>query len=125
MSPNALIKTAAVLIFLTALGGLAMAAVRAKVDRPPAWMAMGHGFLAAAGLTLLLYAAFTVGLPKILVIGVLFLLTAAGVGLYLNLTFQARLLPLPIPPIVIHGVLAAVGLILVALGSFGNFPDSP
>jgi hypothetical protein len=125
MSPDALIKTAAVLIFLTALGGLAMAGLRAKMDRPPAWMAMGHGFLAAAGLTLLLYAAFTTGLPKIMVVGVLLLLTAACVGLYLNLSFQAKLLPLPIRPIVIHGAIAAVGLVLVAVGSFGNFPGGP
>jgi hypothetical protein len=125
MSPNALLRTAAVLIFLTAIGGLVMAGLRAKMDRPPAWLAMAHGLLAAAGLTLLLYAAFTIGLPKMMTIGVLFLLTAGGVGLYLNLSFQAKLLPLPIRPIFIHAVLAVVGVFLIALGSFGNPPSGP
>jgi hypothetical protein len=120
MDPNALLKTAAVLIFLTAIGGLVMAGLRTKMDRPPAWLAMAHGLLAAAGLTLLLYAAFTVGLPRMMVIGVLFLLAAAGAGLYLNLFFQAKLLPLPIRPIFIHAILAVVGVVLIGLGSFGN-----
>jgi hypothetical protein len=125
MSPNALIKTAAVLIFLTAFGGLVMAGLRAKMDRPPAWLAMAHGLLAAAGLTLALYAAFTIGLPKMMTIGVVLLLVAGGVGLYLNLSFQAKLLPLPIRPIFIHAIVAVAGLFLVALGSFGNPPEGP
>ena len=54
-----------VLVAITAAGGLAMAGVRLFGDRnPPAWLAMLHGLLAGAGLTLLLFAAFAVGLPQ-------------------------------------------------------------
>ena len=60
------LKTACVLLAITAVGGLAMAGMRfAGKPQPPAWLAMLHGLLAGAALTLLLYAYFTVGLPTL------------------------------------------------------------
>ncbi len=125
LSPNTLLKTATVLLFLTAAGGLVMAGLRARMGRPPAWLAMAHGLLAASGLTLVLYTAFAIGLPTLMVVGIVLLLVGAGVGLYLNLAFQAKLLTLPVRPIFVHAILAGVGLLLVALGSFGNPPEGP
>src|SRR4051812_5833783 len=65
MSIQSFLWVAIALFAIAAGGGLVMAGVRAVGDRnPPAWLAMLHGLLASAGLTLLLFAAFTVGLPK-------------------------------------------------------------
>ena len=53
MEPMLVMRTAVVLLVLTALGGLAMAAIRfAGKPHPPSWMAMGHGFIAGAAVTL-------------------------------------------------------------------------
>ena len=60
MEPGSILKTATVLLALGALGGLLMAGMRfAGRPHPPAWLAMLHGVLAAAAITLLLYAAAT------------------------------------------------------------------
>ena len=49
MEPLLMMKTACVLLAIAALGGLAMAGIRlAGTPRPPAWLAMLHGFLAGA-----------------------------------------------------------------------------
>ena len=45
-------------------------------SNPPAWLAMLHGFLAAAGLTLLTVAALTVGIPGLALGGLALLLRA-------------------------------------------------
>ena len=68
MEPMLMVRTAAVLLAITALGGLAMAGVRfAGEKQPPAWLAMvllpkglvvGHAVVAVAGFVLLLVAAF-------------------------------------------------------------------
>ena len=64
MEPGPVLLTSTVLLAIAAAGGLLMAGMRFVGDRsPPAALAMLHGFLAAAAVTLLLYAAATVGLP--------------------------------------------------------------
>jgi hypothetical protein len=58
MEPNVSMQAAAVLLGAGALGGLVMAGIRLKGEaRPPTWLAMVHGVLAAAALTLLIHAA--------------------------------------------------------------------
>ncbi len=64
MDTTTMMKTATILLALTAAGGLLMAIIRfGGADRPPSWIAMLHGLLAGAGLTLLLYAGLTSGIP--------------------------------------------------------------
>ena len=59
-----ILRTSTVLLAIAAVGGLVMAGMRFAGNRqPPAGLAMLHGFLAAAAVTLLLYAAPTIGLP--------------------------------------------------------------
>ena len=86
MEPVTLMRTATVLLAITAVGGLVLASIRfARDAEPPAWLAMVHGLLAGAAVTLLLYAAFTVGLPSLALWAlVLFVLAAVG-GVVLNL----------------------------------------
>jgi hypothetical protein len=117
MEPVLIMKTASVLLALAALGGLSMAGIRfAGKPQPPAWLAMLHGFLSAAALTLLLYAWFTVGLPALASWALLLFLLAAAGGAFLNLNYHWKMLPLPKGMIVGHAgvAVAGFGLLLAA-----------
>lgn len=116
-----ILRTASALFALAALGGLIMAGMRFNGSpRPPSWLAMGHGFLAAAGLTLLIFAALTVGIPVMAQVGLgLFCLAAAG-GAALNLLFHSKQLPLPIPLMMAHALLAVTGFVVLLLSSFSG-----
>jgi hypothetical protein len=114
MESTLFLQTASVLLAITAVGGLAMAGMRfAGKPQPPTWLAMLHGLLAGAAITLLLYAYFTVGLPSLAEWAlVLFVLAAVG-GVYLNLNFHWKMLPLPKGIIVGHAGAAVVGFVLL------------
>jgi hypothetical protein len=110
MEPVLIMKTACVLLAIAALGGLTMAGIRfGGKPQPPTWLAMLHGFLSAAALTLLLYAWFTVGLPALASWALLLFLVAAAGGAFLNLSYHWKMLPLPKGMIVGHGAIAVVG----------------
>jgi hypothetical protein len=114
-----MLKTAVILLALTALGGLTMAYIRfSGTERPPAWLAMAHGLLAGSALTLLLYAAFTTGLSTMALLGTVVLVAAAAGGAFLNLAYHAQLKALPKNIIVAHAVLAVVGFGLLAVAAF-------
>ena len=114
MEPNTMMQTAAALFGVAALGGLLMAGMRfSGIPRPPAWLAMGHGLLAAAGLTLLTYAAVTVGIPPMAQFALGLFVTAALGGIAMNLLFHWKLQPLPIPLMCLHAVLAVAGFTLL------------
>src|SRR5690606_37366243 len=105
MDAYSMMKTAAALLALAALGGLLMAVLRFRgAERPPTLILMGHGVLAAAALTLLVYAAVTVGLPQLGTAALGVLVVVAVVGAALNLMYHSRMLPIPKTPIVVHGV---------------------
>lgn len=89
------------------------------VPRPPAWLAMGHGLLAAAGLTLLLYAAATAGIPPMAQLALGLLVFAAMGGAAMNLLFHWKLLPLPVPLMIVHALLAATGFALLLVCILG------
>jgi hypothetical protein len=111
-----MMKTAVLLLALAAVGGLLMAILRFKgADRPPTLLLMGHGVLAAAAMTLLVYAAAVEGLPPMAMLGTGLLVVVAAVGAALNLLFHAKMLPIPKAPIVVHGVVAVVGFVLLLM----------
>lgn len=119
MEPYLAMKTAAILFGIGALGGLVMAGIRLKgAPRPPALFAMAHGLLGAAGLTLLIYFAVTVGLPPLAQIATGVLALAAAGGVFINLRYHSQMLPLPIPLIIVHGLLAAGGFVLLLMALF-------
>jgi hypothetical protein len=114
MEPALIMKTASCLLAIAALGGLTMAAIRfSGKPQPPTWLAMLHGFLAGAAVTLLLYAYFTVGLPALAGWALLLFLIAAAGGAFLNLNYHWKMLPLPKGLIVGHAGLAVVGFALL------------
>lgn len=121
METYTMLQTAAVLFGAAALGGLLMAGMRfSGTPRPPTWLAMGHGLLAAAGLTLLIYAAATAGVPRTAQIAmVLFVIAAAG-GAAMNLLYHWKLLPLPIPLMLVHALLAVSGFVLLLVTLYGS-----
>jgi hypothetical protein len=114
MEPATILLTSTVLLAAAAVGGLIMAGIRFAGNRqPPTALAMLHGFLAAAALTLLLYAAATVGLPTMALYALVLFLVAAGGGAVLNLNFHQKQMPLPKWLIVVHASAAVVGFVLL------------
>jgi len=119
MEPILMIRTAAVLLTVAALGGLAMAGMRLASDKqPPAALAMVHGLLAAAAATLLIYAAATVGLPGLALGALVFLVVAALVGVYLNLNYHWKQVLLPKGLVVGHALVAVVGFVMLLIAAF-------
>src|SRR5512141_537405 len=119
MEPVLIMKTAYVLLTITTLGGLTMAGLRfANRPNPPAWLAMAHGFAAGAAATLLLYAYFTVGLPRLAAWGLLLFIIAALGGIYLNLNYHMKQQALPIGIMVVHAMIAVAGFVLLVLAIF-------
>ena len=121
MEPNLVMQTSAVILAISAIGGLLMAAIRfSGKPHPPTWLAMLHGFLSAAALTLLIYAGFTVGLPKLAVWAcVLFVIAALG-GITMNLNYHWKLLPLPKWLVTVHACIAVLGFVLLLLAAWGT-----
>jgi hypothetical protein len=116
MDTKQMLCTAFALFALAAVGGLVMAAIRFGGNRnPPAWLAFGHGLLAAAGLTLLVYPALTVGVSALAGWAALLLAAAAAGGAVLNLAYHWRQLPIPAGLTIGHILLAVTGFVLLGL----------
>ena len=110
MDQTTMLRAAAVLFGLTAVGGLVLAIIRFRgVPRPPLVLAMGHGVIAAAGLTLLVYSALMGSVPLPAQIAALVFVLAATGGMAMNLMYHSKGLALPIPFVIVHGLAAAVG----------------
>lgn len=116
MEPVLMMQTATGLLAVSAAGGLTMAAIRfSGKPHPPTWLAMLHGFLSAAALTLLLYAFFTAGLPGMAQLALVLFLVAAAGGAFINLNFHSKMLPLPKPLILAHAGIAVCGFLLLVV----------
>jgi len=113
MTPILILKTASVLLAVAALGGLTLAVISFGSKQPPAWLAMVHGLLTAAAITLLLFAYFTVGLPTLACWALLLFLLAAAGGAMLNLKYHWKMLPLPKGMVAGHAGLAVAGFVLL------------
>jgi len=123
LEPLLVMKTACVLLAIAALGGLVMAGMRfSGKPQPPIALAMLHGFLSAAAVTLLLYAYCTVGLPLLAGWALLLFLIAAAGGAYLNLNYHWKMLPLPVGIIVVHAGIAVVGFVLLLAATWTSMP---
>ena len=116
MEPALVLKTAATLLGLAAVVGMALAGIRLTgKPYPPAALAMAHGLAAGAALTLLIYAAFTVGVPRMAAVAIVILALAAAIGTWLNLGFHARQQPIPLAPMTAHILIAVVGFAVLLL----------
>ena len=121
MEAARILLTASVLLAIAAAGGLVMAGIRFVGDRsPPAALAMLHGLLAAAALTLLLYAAVTVGLPRMALMAVALFVVAAGGGAILNLNYHWKQRPLPKWLVLVHAAAAVLGFVLLQAATWAS-----
>jgi hypothetical protein len=117
--PRCIMQLAAVLFGLAALGGLTMAVIRLTgTPRPPTWLALGHGTIAACGLITLIYTAATQPLPTLAIASLGIFVFAALGGITIFALFHLREKPLPIPFVLGHGALAVTGLVLLLLAIF-------
>jgi hypothetical protein len=108
------------LFAIAAAGGLVMAGVRAFGQRnPPAWLALLHGLLAGAGLTLLLLVYFVSGLPALAAWALLLFIVAAAGGVLMNLGYQWQQKPLPLGLMYGHAVIAVIGFVLLVCAALG------
>ena len=114
MDTITMLRAAALLFVIAAAGGLIMAGIRLMGNRnPPIWLAYGHGMLAGAGLTLLIYPAITSSIPTHAWWALLILVAAAGGGSVMNLAYHWQQKPLPRPLLYAHGLLAVAGVALL------------
>lgn len=119
MEPNLMLKTSTILFAISALGGALMAFIRfTGRPHPPSWLAMLHGFLAAAALTLLVYAAATSSVPSLVTLAVILFLVAAAGGVLLNLRFHLNDVPLPKWLVLVHGGIAVIGFICLVIAAW-------
>lgn len=117
MDSFTMLKTAACLLGIAAAGGLLMAVFRLNGSwpRPPDWLAMLHGLLAAAALTLMIYAAATVGVPSLAMGSIALFVLAALFGLWLNLSYHQKQVALPSSFVLGHGTVAVVGYLMLLM----------
>jgi drug/metabolite transporter (DMT)-like permease len=121
MNAISMLQTASILLLLTSLGGLVMAAIRfARKANPPSWIAMAHGFLAASGVTLLVYAGLTDRVHGAAMFGLVLLLAASVGGVIMNLGYHLAGKILPAWLLMVHIGLAAIGTLLVALSAWAD-----
>ena len=121
MEPASILLTSTILLAIAAAGGLIMAGMRFVRDRQPRRrLAMLHGFLAAAAVTLLLYAVATVGLPGMALVALLLFLGAAVGGVVLNLNYHWKQLPLPKGLVIGHAVAAVAGFVLLLIATWAT-----
>lgn len=110
------LESAAWLLGFAAIGGVLFAIMRfSGKPHPPAWLALGHGLLAASGLGLLVYVAATAGVPTLAKVAIALFAAAAGGGVYMNAAFHRKGKALPIPFVLGHGTLALAGLAALLL----------
>jgi hypothetical protein len=120
MDAATMTQAAIILFAIGALGGLVMAfQVFRGRDRPWSWLAMAHGFLGAAGLTLLIWATVMAGVPSLVNTGLVLLVLAALGGVTLALKYHVKMLPLSRPLVLGHAALAVLGFVLVLVGAKG------
>ena len=106
---------------LSAVGGATMAGIRfSGKPHPPTWLAMLHGFISAAALTLLIYASLTIGLPVIANAAIVLFVVAAAGGAFMNLNYHWKLLPLPKWLVLVHAAIAVVGFLLLLAAVFAR-----
>jgi hypothetical protein len=119
MDASMMLKVASWLFLAAAAGGLVLAGIRLGANRnPPIAIAYAHGMLAAAGLTLLVYAVATAHVGGHALAAMWLLLGAAGGGSAMNLLYHWRQQPLPKALLFGHARLAAAGVVLLLLAVY-------
>ncbi|RJG11572.1 hypothetical protein [Massilia cavernae] len=121
MEPFQMLQISTYLFGIAALGGVAMGFVRfTSGANPPSWLAMLHGFLAGAGLTLLAYAAATMNVPAFAYLSLLLFAGGAAGGVFLNLHYHLRQIPLPKWLVIVHAGVNVLAFVLLCFAAFAG-----
>ena len=116
MDTHTILFVACVLLGIAAAGGIVMALIRlGKKTNPPHWIAMLHGFIAAAGVTLLAYVTIFSHVPNLAQISLLALLLAAIGGVWMNLGRHQQGVLIPNAIMIGHALVAVAGVALLLL----------
>jgi FtsH-binding integral membrane protein len=110
---------AIILFAVAALGGLTLAAMRFRNRPLPMSLALIHGIVAAAGLVLLLVVALGPNGTSIEKTALIIFVVAALGGFYL-FSRHVRNRELPIPVVLIHGLVAVAAFATLLYGVFGR-----
>ncbi len=111
-----MLGVALTLFAVAALGGATIAAMRLRgTPRPPTWLALAHGTVAAGAVGCLVYEVVTVppGTLALAALAVLVLAALGGSALFLG--FHLRGKELPIVLVFGHGLIALTGFIMLAV----------
>jgi hypothetical protein len=109
-----MLKLAALLFAVAALGGLTMAYIHFKKDRnPPAGLAVLHGVFGAGALVLLLFYVVQAGMAVSVLNWALGLFVLAALGGFFLVSFHLRGKRLPSPVLVIHALVAVAAFLLL------------
>jgi hypothetical protein len=114
-----MLQAAVALFAIAAAGGLVMAGIRLLGrHNPPAWLSMLHGLLAAAGVTLVAYAAAIGGVPTPGGWALFLFVVAAAGGAAMNLLWQWRQRPLPVGLMIGHAGIAVLAFLLQGVAAY-------
>lgn len=109
---------AAVLFGIAALGGVVMAVMRLRGrELPPMGLAIVHGLFAASGLVALIFFVVGRSAPTQAIIALVGFVIAALGGFFL-FSFHLRRQALPVPVVIIHGLVAVISFVVLLLGIF-------
>jgi hypothetical protein len=115
-----MISAAVVVLGLAAIGGLTLAGMRlAGSPRPPTWIALIHGAIAATGLALLISIVIGQNVDQLIKVALGVLVLAALGGATIFIAFHMRNRALPIPLVLGHGLIAITGYGLLLYGLYG------
>lgn len=121
MEPYHMLQASTYLFGIAALGGVVMGLLRfTSGGNPPSWLAMLHGFLAAAGLTLLAYAVATMDVPTFALLSLLLFAVGAAGGIILNLHYHLEGIPLPKWLVVVHALISVAAFALLWIAAFSR-----
>lgn len=108
---------ALIVLAVTALGGLAAAAFRARGSNPPMWLAIIHGVAAASGLVLLSVSGVLEGFSTPLAVG-LGLLVVSALGGFVLFGTHLRAQIIHGPLVLVHGLISFSGFLAVVVAAF-------
>lgn len=121
MEARQMLQIATYVFALTAVGGILMGWIRfARGTNPPSWLAMAHGFLAAAGVTLLAYTVLVLEAPGMALVSLLLFLGGSLGGVVLNLVYHLKGTKLPKSIVAVHAVISMVAFALLYMVAFAG-----
>jgi hypothetical protein len=114
-----MLMTAVILFAVAAVLGIVLASSHLKGKFPPIAFALVHGILAASGLVILILSVVRAAEAGMGTYSLVFFVIAA-LGGFVLVSYHLRKRALPVGLIIVHGLMAVVGFVLLLLWTFGT-----